>query len=138
MAFCGKCGAPLGEGKFCGNCGAPREDIVYTSEMEKTERNMPQGNKKILVGIGIVGAILLVIIGVRFLFRPVVNEPCDWCGESPSVAYELSDGSEAYVCRECSEYCMLCGDEKATQHYENLIGTMMFVCDDCYEGIAGD
>ena len=23
MAFCGKCGAPLEEGKFCPNCGAP-------------------------------------------------------------------------------------------------------------------
>ena len=62
-----------------------------------------------------------------------VDEPCDWCGSSPSVAYELNDGSYSYVCKECSEFCFWC-ENKATIHYENLAGIMAFVCEDCYEG----
>ena len=27
---------------------------------------------------------------------------------------------------------MICGDEKATNHYESLLG-IVFVCNDCYE-----
>lgn len=62
-----------------------------------------------------------------------VDEPCDWCKSRPSVAYETSDGSEAYVCKECSKMCMICGDKKATKHGENLFGMILFVCDDCYD-----
>lgn len=62
-----------------------------------------------------------------------VDEPCDWCGSRPSVSYETSDGSKAYVCKECSKMCMICGDNKATKHYENLLGMILFVCDDCYD-----
>lgn len=62
----------------------------------------------------------------------LVDEYCDWCGDSPSYAYETSDGSMSYVCPECSSECFFCG-EKATRHYENLLGSMVFVCDDCYE-----
>ena len=32
-------------------------------------------------------------------------------------------------------YCMFC-DERATEHYENLAGMMVFVCDDCYEDMV--
>ena len=64
------------------------------------------------------------------------DEPCMYCGESPSQAYEKADGTFAYVCKDCSAVCMLCGREKATQHYESLLG-MMFVCDDCYAAVTG-
>ena len=43
----------------------------------------------------------------------------------------------AYVCKECSKECMIC-HKKATKHYENLIGTIVFVCDDCYKEVTDD
>ena len=49
----------------------------------------------------------------------------------------MSDGSYSYVCKDCSKECAWCG-ERATKHYENLLGMMVFVRDDCYEEIAGD
>ena len=64
-----------------------------------------------------------------------VDEPCMYCGHSPSKEYEKSDGSYAYVCEDCSSTCMLCGD-KATKYYESLLG-VVFVCDDCYSGVTG-
>ena len=63
----------------------------------------------------------------------VVDEPCDWCGSKPSVAYKNSDDAESYVCKECSSICMICGDKKAKHQSENLLGMVMFVCDDCYK-----
>ncbi len=65
-----------------------------------------------------------------------VDEPCMYCGNSPSKEYTKSDGTPAYVCEDCSSVCMLCGDEAATQHYESLLG-IMFVCDDCYKMATG-
>ena len=132
MAFCGKCGAPLGEGKFCPKCGA----IIGNEKNEEMNRNSdskvskPKSWKKIMIVI-----IALVIGGVVISkVTPTVDKPCDWCSNKPSVAYKTSDGSYAYVCRKCSKTCKLCG-EKADRHYENLIGTMVFVCDDCYKGL---
>ena len=51
---------------------------------------------------------------------------------SPSKEYKKSDGTPVYVCEDCSSVCMICGDEKATYHYESLLG-IVFVCNDCYE-----
>ena len=85
--------------------------------------------KKVVTGI--VAMIIVFFIIGQFIFT--VDKPCDWCGSSPSVAYELNDGSYSYVCKECSEFCFWC-ENKATIHYENLAGIMAFVCDDCYEG----
>lgn len=64
---------------------------------------------------------------------PTVNKACDWCGGKPSVAYKTSDDTESYVCKECSSTCMICGDKKPKHQCENLLGMVMFVCDDCYE-----
>lgn len=30
---------------------------------------------------------------------------------------------------------MLCDEKKATKHYENLLGGIVFVCDDCYKEV---
>lgn len=138
MPFCGKCGTPLGNEKFCPNCGAANESksnivVGYAPTMPASK---PRGKKKGLfagLGIAVVGLVVVGFVLTR-AFGNVVNEPCDWCGNRPSVAYETHDGSFAYVCKDCSENCAFCG-EKATQHYENLLGTMVFVCDDCYEDI---
>lgn len=84
--------------------------------------------KKKFLSIFIVVATLLMFGGCSSL----VNEPCSYCHNSPSKAYKKSDGSTFYVCEECSSECMICSREKATHHYESLLG-IVFVCDDCYE-----
>lgn len=65
-----------------------------------------------------------------------VDKPCDWCGKSPSIAYQVSDGSDSYVCKECSKKCALCG-KKATKQSENMLGMAIFLCDDCYQEAGG-
>lgn len=65
-----------------------------------------------------------------------VNEPCMYCHDSPSKEYKRSNGKFAYVCKDCSSECMLCG-EKATKHYESLIG-VVFVCDSCYKEMVNE
>ena len=131
MAFCGKCGAQLDGGKFCPSCGAPVESEHSETTIAATG-SARKSNMWIKVVVVVAAVIILVFAISRF--TSLVDEPCDWCGNSPSVAYELNDGSYSYVCKECSKYCALCG-EKATKHYENLVGMMVFVCDDCYEAV---
>ncbi len=76
----------------------------------------------------------LIVTGVIALAgcSKTVDEPCDWCGGSPSIEYDTSVGV-AYVCEECSSNCFFC-DKKATTHYENMMGGVNFVCQDCFEG----
>ena len=115
MAFCGKCGAQLDGGKFCPNCGTPIDDVEKRATITATAAHKPKRSgvqKKVVVGI--IAIAVMVFIITRF--TSTVNEPCDWCGNSPSVAYKLNDGSYSYVCKDCSEYCAFCG-EKATKHY---------------------
>lgn len=132
MAFCGRCGTPLDGGKFCPNCGAP-----VKPEQNKTSGGVhPPKTKpfrKLIFGV----AIVLILVFIITRFTSVVDVPCDWCGNRPSVAYKTSDGSSAYVCKECSKKCAFC-ENKATKHYENLLGMMVFVCNDCYKEITGD
>ena len=91
MAFCGKCGAPVDEGKFCPNCGAPVES--EKSEATITAASRPPGKaglwKKVVLGV----AVLVVAIFAVTRFTSMSNEPCVWCGNSPSVAYKMSDDS---------------------------------------------
>ena len=61
----------------------------------------------------------------------LVDESCDWCGSSPSYAYKVSNGV-SYICEECRSTCYVCG-EKATHHYENILGIMTFLCDEHYD-----
>lgn len=133
MAFCGKCGAPLDGGSFCPKCGAANESENNESVASVVPPKLPKAGlwKKRVVG----GAVIVVVIFAITRFTATVDEPCDWCGDSPSVAYKMSDGSYSYVCKECSEKCAWCG-EKATKHYENLAGMMVFVCNDCYSEIS--
>lgn len=139
MAFCGKCGAPLDDGKFCPQCGAPREDLPAAAAGSRASGPVftPSGaaasaasRKKL---IPLIGVALVVVIAVFLIFgNKTVNEPCDWCGNSPSVVYQTSSGREAYICKDCSKTCMLCG-KKASHQYEKLLGTITFVCDNCYK-----
>ena len=136
MAFCGNCGSPINGGKFCPKCGASLEqmsiqkDAVYPS----TFNQKPPSRI-----VGIIGALVVAVVLMLVLTKKssLANEPCDYCNRSPSMAFETSDGSMAYVCKECSKECMIC-HKKATKHYENLIGTIVFVCDDCYKEVTDD
>ncbi len=73
--------------------------------------------------------ILLMCVGCS----KEVNEACDWCGSSPSVAYKTSNGTTCHVCKNCSSTCMLCGSKKASKHYTNALDLEVFVCNDCYK-----
>lgn len=86
--------------------------------------------KKILIGV----ICIIVAIVVLSKLPSLTNEPCDWCEESPSFAYDMSDGSKSYVCMECRTKCAWCG-ERAVKHYENGLHMMVFVCKDCYESL---
>lgn len=67
-----------------------------------------------------------------------VNVPCDYCDRTPSIAYKTKSGyGDAHVCTKCSSTCMICDEKKATKHYENAFGMIVFVCNDCYKEVSG-
>lgn len=127
--FCGNCGSQLDDSvKVCGYCGTPCNSGVSVEKVTKA----PSGKiKKIIISAVL---IIAIVVGASSLFS-LKNEPCDWCGHSPSVAYKTSDGGKSYVCRDCSKECAWC-DNRATKHYENYFEMIVFVCRDCYEDIA--
>ncbi len=86
------------------------------------------------VFISVIVLLVLFLVGLLIFSPNTVDESCDWCGNSPSIEYELKSGKKSYVCKDCSKVCVWCG-EKADRHYENISETMVFVCNDCYEGI---
>lgn len=130
--FCGKCGTSIPDSvAFCPECGE-KSVAVEANTYVKCSSKLSGKAKKIIIAVALV---IVVVIGM-FSFSSAVNEPCDWCGHSPSVKYKTSDGELAYVCKDCSKECTWCG-AKATKHYENLFGMIVFVCNDCYEEAAG-
>lgn len=140
MAYCGNCGTQIKGGKFCPKCGSPIGDML-DDENDKTPLATGQKSQN-KHSRSVIGVIVALIIGVLLVFmvffKPhLVNQSCDYCHRSPSMEFETSDGSKAYVCKECSKECMIC-HKKATKHYENLIGTIVFVCDDCYKEVTDD
>ena len=123
MAFCKNCGTPVEKGKFCPKCG------VQISETNMLETINKKSNKHLKMLLGII--VVLIAIAVIVLMPHTVDEPCDWCNRRPSMAFKTSDGSIAYVCKNCSKECAWC-NKKATKHYENMLGMIVFVCNDCY------
>lgn len=110
----------------------PAESVAH-EQVFGLFRNKPNSKAALaIVGIALVVAIVLTIA----LIPHTVDKSCDWCGRRPSVAYKTSDGSMAYVCKNCSSKCALCG-KKAEKHYENLVGTFVFVCNNCYKQVTG-
>ena len=97
-----------------------------------------QGIEKKYIAIAAAVVAVCIIILCYILIPHTVNEPCDHCNRRPSVAFDTSDGSKAYVCLECMKTCMHCGRRRPTHHYENMLGTIIFVCDDCYKEVIGD
>lgn len=128
--FCGNCGAQLEDDvKVCGYCGTP--SVTTEAIAEKATTQHSGKSKKIIVSIV---AVIAVIVGI-FSFSSFSNEPCDWCGNTPSKAFKTHSGEKSYVCSDCRKECAWCGD-RATKHYENYLEMIVFVCSDCYEDIA--
>lgn len=133
MVFCGNCGTPVDDGKFCPNCGALVEGVTSGKNAGVPKKKASGKAPKALIAIAAVIVVVIVAIAIP---RPV-NKPCDWCNSRPSMEYKTSDGSKAYVCKDCSKECALCG-KKATKHYENMLGMVVFVCDDCYKEVKNN
>lgn len=130
MTFCENCGTALDRQKFCPNCGVSTE-----SKQRKPDSSTSKRQTNLWVKIGLWVAIIAATIFLIRRFTAMVDEPCDWYRNRPSVAYKTHDGLYSYVCRDCSKECTWCGN-KATKHYENLAGMMVFVCQDCYEDMV--
>lgn len=130
--FCGNCGAPLNGGKFCPHCGAAQASIHYVPAgggAAASRKTTKSGGWKVLVAAGL----LVVVIAVFAVTKLSGSKhPCDWCNGTPTKAYKVSNG-HSYVCKDCRETCMWCGDRPSKHHYENGLGLMFFVCDRCYE-----
>lgn len=133
MAFCGNCGAFVEKGKFCPKCGIQISDAASVANVVGTTNKRPNKHPKVLLGI----AVVLVVIAVIALMPHAVDKPCDWCNHRPSMAFKTSDGSMAYVCKDCSKECAWC-NKKATKHYENALGMIVFVCNECYKEVVNN
>ena len=130
MTFCGNCGTPVDNDKFCPNCGASVEGMTSGNNVGVPKKMAsPKISKALIV------AVIVVVVAIA-VPRPV-NEPCDWCNSRPSMEYKTSDGSKAYVCKDCSKECALC-NKKASKHYENMLGMVVFVCNDCYKEVKNN
>lgn len=127
--FCGNCGAPLTGGKFCPHCGMAL-DVIHESP-----RTTPinASTKKNSGWITLVITLLLVVTFVLTApHLPISRNPCEWCDDTPTKGYRLSDGSYCYICKDCRTTCGLCG-RKAKHHYESLFGRIIFLCDSCHD-----
>lgn len=101
---------------------------VVTAESVVTDSDKHSAWVKLAI-VG--GCLLLVLLLFTGGFGPcLVSEECDYCGRSPSYAYEVSTGY-SYVCDHCRQTCMWCGRRKATKHWENGLHMMIFLCDRC-------
>lgn len=65
------------------------------------------------------------------------NENCVYCGWEPTKKFQTINGTDCYVCKECSTTCFFCGD-RASENYTNGFDEVMFVCDACYADIVGE
>lgn len=80
-------------------------------------------------------SVLLVITMLGALSACSSSEPCKSCGTRGTKGYKNdSSGKTIYYCSDCSSKCFFCG-ERAKHHYTTLLGTINFVCDDCYDGL---
>lgn len=57
----------------------------------------------------------------------------------PTKGYEnTATGEKEYYCSKCTSECMWCQKREATKHYTSNGGSIMFVCDKCYEDLHPD
>ncbi len=101
-------GVSVEKGKFCPKCGTQISDVATVANMVGTTNKRSNKHFKMLFGITAV----LVVIVVMALVPHTVDEPCDWCNHRPSMAFKTSDGSMAYVCKDCSKECAWCNKKQ--------------------------
>lgn len=64
------------------------------------------------------------------------SEPCVKCGNTPTKKYENTATREKeYYCSKCTSECMWCQKREATKHCISSGGSIMFICDKCYEDL---
>ena len=61
------------------------------------------------------------------------QEPCAYCGDTPTKEYTTDTGDPCYVCETHSTTCAICNEPTATRHFTNGFGFETFICEDCYE-----
>ena len=77
----------------------------------------------------------LVVVTMLLSACATSDEPCGYCGDTPTKGYKTSNGEVFNVCSDCSSECAFCG-EKATKHYTAGFGNEMFVCKECYDSMS--
>lgn len=80
-----------------------------------------KNEEKVLVLL--TGVVALSLMGCQ----PTANEPCERCGDSPSVVYAFDNGDTGYVCKDCGDQCDFC-DGSVDTIYLNGFGKVMFAC----------
>lgn len=65
------------------------------------------------------------------------DHKCDYCSQSPVAAFrekgtDKEDENTAYICEDCASKCIFC-NKKSAYYYKNGLGTVAFVCKDCYK-----
>lgn len=79
--------------------------------------------------------ILIAVVMLVMLSACGSSEPCKSCGKTPTKAYTNEySGDKEYYCSDCSSECAFCSDE-ASEYYTSGLGSIVFVCDDCYQEI---
>lgn len=81
-------------------------------------------------------ASVLVIAVILFGFAACgSSNPCESCQDTPTKGYTNKySGEKEYYCADCSSECAFCS-EKATEHYTSSLGSIVFVCKECYQEI---
>jgi len=87
---------------------------------------MKKSIKKIIV-------VMLVMISVLSFAACKSSTPCRACRDTSTKGYKNEyTGEKEYYCDDCASDCEFCADE-ATEYYTSGLGSIVFVCDDCYE-----
>lgn len=84
--------------------------------------------RKIMVVLMLTAGLLGVLSGCSL-------KPCEECGSKPTKGFlnKYYDEKE-YYCKRHYSVCDFCS-EKATEYYTSGLGTIVFVCKDCYDDI---
>ena len=64
------------------------------------------------------------------------DHKCDYCSQTPVANFrekgEKDEENTAHICEECASKFMFC-NKKSAYYYKNGLGTVVFVCKDCYK-----
>lgn len=82
-----------------------------------------------LKGWSVCLGIMIMCIALCLITAKMI--PCEECGDKPTKKFENQySGENEYYCKACYTDCAWCSG-KADRYYINLIGEIMFVCEEC-------